>query len=149
MKIRAWPNFLISCLLMSLAAPAQTEALNEDNPFAEKHLLLQVSSRDQHAAVLNIASNLQKYYGPDMIDIQVVTFAAGIELLKAHDNPLQPRVESLQAGGVRFFICQNTIDTLKQQRGVEFQSLTSIGRVRSGVAYILEEVARGYTLVAP
>jgi|DEB0MinimDraft_6_1074348.scaffolds.fasta_scaffold140645_2 intracellular sulfur oxidation DsrE/DsrF family protein len=149
MKIRAWPNFLIYCLSFFVALSAQAEALNEDNPFAEKYLLLQVSSRDQHAAVLNIASNLQKYYGPDMIDIQVVTFAAGIELLKADNNPLQPRVESLQAGGVRFYVCQNTIDTLKQQRGVEFQSLESIGRVRSGVAYILEEVERGYTLVAP
>lgn len=149
MKIRAWPSFLICCLSFSLALSAQAEALNEDNPFAEKHLLLQVSSRDQHAAVLNIASNLQKHYGPDVIDIQVVTFAAGIELLKAEDNSLKARVESLQASGVRFYVCQNTIDTLKQLRGLEFQSLQGVGRVKSGVAYILEEVERGYTLVAP
>jgi len=38
---------------------------------------------------------------------------------------------------------------LKQQRGVEFRPLVDTERVKTGVAYIMEEVDRGYTLVAP
>lgn len=149
MEIRVWRRYIFCWLACLLPPSAQAEALNENKPFAEKHVLLQVSSRDQYASALNIASNLQKHYGPDDIDIQVVTFAAGIELLRADENPLKPRVESLQASGVRFFVCQNTIDTLKQQRDVEFRPLVDTERVRTGVAYIMEEVERGYTLVAP
>jgi len=82
MAIRVWRSYIFCWLACLLPPSAQAEALNDNKPFAEKHVLLQVSSRDQYASVLNIASNLQKHYGPDVIDIQVVTFAAGIELLR-------------------------------------------------------------------
>ena len=141
--------FMIALCLLAFGVSA-AEGLHESKPFAEKHLILQVSSSDQHHSALNIANNLIKYYGgPDLIDIQVVTFAAGIDLLRREDNPHQKRIESLQANGVRFLFCQNTVDTLARDRGIEFKSLTGVHPVRSGVAHILGEVERGYTLVAP
>ena len=48
------------CLLILLPLWAQAEPLNEDKPFAEAHVLLQVSSADtaRHSLVLDIANNL-------------------------------------------------------------------------------------------
>ena len=110
---------------------------------------MQVSGTEQHAAVLNIASNLMKHYGPDVIDIQVVTFATGIQLLRGQNNPYRQRIESLAANGVRFYVCQNTIDAMKREKRIVFTPLQGAELVKSGVAHILEEVEKGYTLVAP
>ena len=46
--------------------------LNEEKPFAEAHILMQVSDDDpqRYQAVLDIANNLTKHYGgQDMVDI--------------------------------------------------------------------------------
>jgi len=143
---------LVFTLVLGWGAACHAEPLNEDKPFAERHLVLQLSDADaaHQKAVLNISNNLIKHYGgPDFIDIQVVVFGPGVHLLARADNPHAARIRSLMDNGVRFQICQNTLDSMETQTGRAFEYLQGASLVRSGVAHILDEVDRGYVLVRP
>ena len=51
----------------------------DEKPFAETHLVLQLSDQEEESVVLDVANNLIRYYGgPDIIDIEIVTFGPGV-----------------------------------------------------------------------
>ena len=142
---------LIIGLLLSGAVHAADAPLSEHNPFAEHHVLLQVSTADasRHGLTLDISNNLPKHYGgQDMIDIQVVAFGPGVAML-TEESPHAERIASLQEHGVRFYVCGNTLDTLERKSGQRPRVLPGVVTVQTGVAFMLDEARRGYTLVQP
>ena len=150
---------MMVCALLSIpglpgyaAAAGEQETLNEDKPFAETHVILQVSNSDpsRHRAVLDIANNLIRHYGgPDMVDIEVVAFAGGIPVLLQEDNPNRTRISVLMDQGVRFFACGNTLDTLARRDGTRPEVLPGVQTVQTGVAFMIREMERGYLPVHP
>jgi intracellular sulfur oxidation DsrE/DsrF family protein len=122
-----------------------------EKPFAEARVVLQLSDAgaEHQSRVLNIANNLIKHYGgPDFIDIEVVAFGPGIELLYAA-NTNQERISSLAASGVRFMGCMNTVDTIERTTGTrpDLNSLTL--PVQTGVAHLVQRAGEGYVIVKP
>src|SRR3954469_5785585 len=103
--LRALGAAVIAPLMMATASsPARSEgAPLPDKPFAEHRIALQLSDNDpkKQGLVISIAYNLLKFYDPDKVAIEVVTFGPGIELLRP-DNGNRKLVESLVAQGVRF-----------------------------------------------
>jgi len=144
---------LAAALVCLPPATAQTsspgEAPSLDKPFAEHHLVLQLSDGEEakQALVISVAYNLLKAYGPDKIAIEVVAFGPGIDLLRA-ESPNRARVDSLISQGVQFDICMNTVDTL-QREGKQVNINPKAVRVQVGVARILTLTEKGYTLVRP
>lgn len=118
--------------------------------FADKKVVLQISDGgpDKQELVLNVANNLIKYYGPDRVKIEVVAFGPGMRLLFA-DNANRDRVQALEASGVRFSACENTIANMAKQLGhpPEINKLAVI--VPAGIVRIMELTADHYTLVRP
>ena len=145
---------LFSCLLVVLLAITQAATANEVKgeefkPFAEKHIILQLSDQANEAVVLDTANNLIKNYGgPDMIDIEIVTFGKGVRLMFA-DSQHQVRVASLVENGVRFYVCQNTLDTMERTQGNRPEINSSAIMVQAGVAHIIDRVDDGYILIRP
>jgi len=129
--------------------PAENKAPS-DKPFAEHRLVLQLSDDDakKQGLVISVAYNLLKFYGPDKIAIEVVTFGPGIALLRA-DSPNRKFVDSLVAQGVRFDLCMNTVDTIKRETGHVPAFNPNAKPVEAGVAQILALTEKGYTLVRP
>lgn len=124
---------------------------NEDKPFAEVHVVLQLSDSDaeRQTAVLNVANNLMKHYGgPEYVDIEIVAFGPGIRLLYANSEN-STRVSSLVASGVKFVACLNTVETLERELGTKLELNEHAIGVQTGVAYILEKMSEGYRLVRP
>src|SRR5487761_1362269 len=82
------------CTLLAFAVIQTHRSVAAENnasaekPFAEHHLVLQLSDDDakKQSLVISVAYNLLKFYGPDRIAIEVVTFGPGIALLRA-DSP--------------------------------------------------------------
>lgn len=144
-----WALAVATLLALPNIALAETP-FNKDKPFAEHFLVLQISDSDpaKQAAVLSVAGNLIEYYGPDMVDIEVVAFGPGIGLVFA-DNDNAERVDSLAAQGVRFDGCMNTIDTIVRKTGQKPDLNPNMIPVRAGVARIMELTENGYTLVRP
>jgi uncharacterized protein len=140
---------LVVAVTAVLALPAAAQSPLPDKPFADHHLVLQLSDRapDKQALVLSVAYNLLKAYGPDKIAIEVVAFGPGIDLLRA-ESPSRPLVDSLITQGVQFDICMNTVDTL-ERAGKHVDINPKAVRVQVGVERILQLTEKGYTVVRP
>jgi len=125
-------------------------SLSANKPFADHHIVLQLSDRDQakQALVLSVANNLLKAYEPDRIDIEVVAFGPGIDLLRAN-SPNKQLVDSLVAQGVRFDVCMNTVETIERDTGRPVSLNPNAQRVAAGVAQMLLLAEHGYTIVRP
>lgn len=123
---------------------------NEDKPFAERRVVLQVSdaSPQKQTLVLNVANNLIRHYGPDSVDVELVAFGPGLKLLLA-DNPNAERVSNLAANGIRFRACKNTYRNMTRKTGSEPTLNREVRLVPAGIVQILDRVAEGYTLVRP
>lgn len=149
-RLRSFVLLIFALSLCSGAAFAQSAApVSPDKPFAEHHLVLQLSDREpqKQALVLSVANNLITHYGPDKIAIEVVAFGPGIDLLLA-GSPNRAKVDSLISQGVVFDICMNTVDTLERE-GRKVDINPKAVRVQVGVAHILALTEKGYALVHP
>lgn len=136
--------------LPAVAQNAPRAAPIIDKPFAEHHLALQLSDNDpkKEALTLSVAYNLLKYYGPDRIAIEVVTFGPGIDLLRA-GNAHRAEVDSLVSQGVQFDVCMNTVETIERETGKPVDLNPRAVKVEAGVAQILALTEKGFTLVRP
>jgi intracellular sulfur oxidation DsrE/DsrF family protein len=142
-------------LLVALSVPVTAQdkpaaAPIIDKPFADHHLALQLSDNDpkKEALVLSVAYNLLKYYGPDRIAIEVVTFGPGIDLVRA-GNAHRAEVDSLISQGVQFDVCMNTVETIERETGKKVDLNPRAVKVVAGVAQILALTEKGFTLVRP
>lgn len=138
--------------LVCLAAGSLVQAAPADSkPFAEKKVVLQISDEDpsKQTLVLNVASNLIKFYGPDRVDVEIVAFGPGLRLLFA-DNSNNGRIGALSAdSGVRFSACMNTMKKVTQALGHEPKLVPAASPVPAGVVRIVDLVGQGYILIKP
>jgi intracellular sulfur oxidation DsrE/DsrF family protein len=147
-------NYLSSGMLIGLAAlllqsVATADEVEEPKPFAEVKVVLQLSDQERESVVLDVANNLIKNYGgPDAIDIEIITFGPGVRLLFA-ESQHESRISSLVDNGVRFYVCENTLDTMERQYGSRPKLSPHASSVRAGVARIVEKVQEGFILVRP
>jgi hypothetical protein len=138
---------------MAATISSRTEAEQAplpDKPFAEHRVVLQLSDNDakRQNLVISVANNLLKFYDPDKVAIEVVTFGPGIDLLRP-ENANRKLVESLVAQGVRFDVCLNTVDTIERETGHRPDFIPAATPVQVGVGQILSLAENGYTLVRP
>ena len=143
-------GLLFASLLCAVPFASANEVEGEEfKPFAEKHIILQLSDQANEAVVIDTANNLIKHYGgPDMIDIEIVTFGKGVRLMYA-DSPHKVRVASLVENGVRFYVCRNTLDTMERMHGERPKIDPAAIMVQAGVAHIIDRVDDGYILIRP
>lgn len=153
MRARTFSAVILAVLAwaaLPLAPAAAQQAPLQDKPFAEHKIVLQLSDGDprKQALVISVASNLLKFYDPDKVAIEVVTFGPGIDLVLA-GNEHRKQVESLIAQSVRFDICLNTVDTIERETGKRPDFIPAATPVQVGVGQILFLTENGYTLVRP
>jgi intracellular sulfur oxidation DsrE/DsrF family protein len=149
--VRALGFAAVATTMMATISPsanAQPAPL-PDKPFAEHRIALQLSDNDpkKQSLVISVAY-LLKFYDPDKVAIEVVTFGPGIDLLRP-DNSNRKLVESLVAQGVRFDVCLNTVDTIERETGKRPDIIPAATPVQVGVGQILSLTENGYTLVRP
>jgi len=138
------------CVSLIFLLGAVTATAADDKPFAEKHVVLQISDPNpfKQTLVLNVASNLVKHYGPDRVDVEVVAFGPGLRLLFA-DNANDGRIQGLAANGVRFSACSNTMKKMTKALGSAPKLNKHSTQVVAGVVQIVELVEKGFILVKP
>jgi uncharacterized protein len=140
----------IAAATVASLAWAEPQAQLADKPFAEHRIALQLSDNDpkKQGLVISVAYNLLKFYDPDKVAIEVVTFGPGIDLLRP-ENANRKLVESLIAQGVRFDVCLNTVDTIERETGHRPEIIPVATPVPVGVGQILSLTENGYILVRP
>ncbi len=122
----------------------------------EKHrLALQISDDDavKMNAVLNVAANVSKYYSDkgEEIEIQVVAFNAGLNMLRQDKSPVLTRLQSFKQGmpNVAFKACENTLEAMTRKEGKEPPLVENAERVKAGVVTLIELGEQGWTIVRP
>jgi len=126
-------------LLGAMAMPVQA---------AEKaRLVIQVSDNDSAKwnLALNNAKNIQKDLGNDNVEMEIVAYGPGINMLKA-ESEVGNRIDEAVASGVKVLACQNT---MRNQKLVKDDMLSSIAYVPAGVIEIMQKQLQGYAYLRP
>ncbi len=145
-QIMIYLMFIAMTLSVSVGADNSQVGLSDAKPFADTHIIIQVSDADpsHYQAVLDISNNLLKRYGQEMIDIEIIAFGAGAPMVFAKDSKFTQRISSLQKYGVRFYVCGNTLDTLERKNHKRPEILPGVETVQTGVKFLIDEIKRGY-----
>jgi len=140
---------LSAALFFALLAAAPASAI-------EKHrLALQISDSDpaKMNAVLNVAANVSKYYSDkgDEVEIEIVAFNAGLNMLREDKSPVLGRLKSFKQGmpNVSFMACENTLAAMTRAEGKEPPLVDNATRVPAGVVTLIELGEKGWTIVRP
>jgi intracellular sulfur oxidation DsrE/DsrF family protein len=137
-------------LLIAVSASYQIQAAEDNKPFAEERIVLQISDPNplKQTLVLNVASNLIKHYGQDKVDIEIVAFGPGLRLM-FKDNANSSRISGLTSTGVTFAACGNTIEKMAAVLGHTPELHSSVGNVPGGAVRIIDLQNQGFKLLKP
>ncbi len=140
----------LSLFLSALVTGFQAQAAEDDKPFAEERIVLQISDPDpfKQTLVLNVASNLIKHYGQDKVDIEIVAFGPGLRLL-FKENTNKGRIKGLADSGVKFAACKNTIAGMTKKLGHAPELNPNAVPVSAGVVRIIDLENQGFKLIKP
>jgi intracellular sulfur oxidation DsrE/DsrF family protein len=144
-------SLLLALCLAALFAGTTQAAESENKPFAERRVVLQISedSVQRQTLVLNVANNLIRHYGPDKVDVEIVAFGPGLNML-VMGNPNDQRINSLALdNGVRFAACLNTFSNMTRTLGHEPELNANAVKVNAGVVRMMDLVDEGYVLIRP
>ena len=136
--------------LIAITSSYQIQAAEDDKPFAEERIVLQISDADpfKQTLVLNVASNLVKHYGQDKVDVEIVAFGPGLRLM-FKDNVNSSRIDGLTSSGVKFAACKNTIVGMTKKLGHAPELNSNAVPVSAGVVRIIELENQGFKLIKP
>ncbi len=137
-------------LLIAMTSSYQIQAAENDKPFAEEKIVLQISDSDpfKQTLVLNVANNLIKHYGQDKVEIEIVAFGPGLRLM-FEDNVNSDRINGLNASGVTFAACQNTVAAMTKILGHPPVLNNNATPVPAGIVRIIDLQNKGFKLVKP
>jgi len=140
----------IIILLMAIGSSYQVQAAEDDKPFAEERIVLQISDPNpfKQTLVLNVASNLIKAYGQDKVDVEIVAFGPGLRLM-FKENVNSGRIQGLTNSGVKFSACKNTISGMTKKLGHAPELNSNAVPVSAGVVRIIELQNKGFKLIKP
>jgi len=150
MKSRIMPRRQAFAALLSavlVAGGFGMAAAQSQQPAARSKVVIQVSDGDaaKWNLALNNAKNLQTDLGAAKVDIEIVTYGPGIEMLKA-ESVVGNRVDEALKSGVKVFACENT---MHGQKLTKPDMLAGIGYVSAGVVEIMEKQQQGWAYIRP
>src|SRR3954464_10614872 len=116
-------------------------------PAAKQRLIIQVSDADpgKWKLALNNARNVQQDLGAQNVEIELVAYGPGIDMLHM-DSEASPGVIQAMTDGVKVVACENTMRNRKLKRE-DMQG--GIGYVGAGVVEIMEKQRAGWSYIRP
>jgi len=127
--------------LPEAAAQASAQAATRDR------LVFQVSEGEpaRWNLALNNARNVQNELGADKVEIEIVAYGPGINMLKA-DATVANRVSDAIKSGVKIVACENSLKALKVSKD---DINPDVGYVPAGVVEIMRKQQQGWAYVRP
>jgi intracellular sulfur oxidation DsrE/DsrF family protein len=110
-------------------------------------VVIQVSDSDQGKwnLALNNAKNIQTDLGAPNVDIEIVTYGPGIDMLKL-DSPVGGRIGEATTAGVKVIACENT---MRGQKLTRADMLNGISYVPAGVVELMSRQQQGWAYIRP
>jgi intracellular sulfur oxidation DsrE/DsrF family protein len=94
---------------------------------------------------LNNVKNIQEAIGKDKVDVEIVAYGPGIDMLKL-ESEVANRIDTALANGVRIVACENTMKNMKLTQA---DMLPSIGYVPGGVIELMRKQREGWSYIRP
>ena len=119
---------------------------------AKHKVVIQVSSADAtvQKIALNNAVNVQKHFGLDNVDVEIVAYGPGLGILtKNKKNKQAKRVASLAMSNITFSACGNTMKKIAKKKGKSPKLIAGVKVVPAGVIRIMELQSKGYSYIRP
>lgn len=139
-------NILASALALSLSMTSFNATAAETH--AEKdRVVIQVSDADpgKWNLALNNAKNIQTAFGADKVEIEIVTYGPGVNMLKM-DSTVANRVNESKKAGIAIVACENTMKGMKLTPS---DMLPNTSYVPSGVVELIKKQQEGYAYIRP
>ena len=134
-------------MLVSLHGNAENNATPQQVSAVHEKVILQVS--DASVAKLSLtltnARNVQAAFGKNNVEVEIVVFGPGVDLLK-FESELGDNINKAIEDGVKIVACENT---MKGKNLVKADMLSSIGYVQSGVVELINKQHAGWAYVRP
>jgi intracellular sulfur oxidation DsrE/DsrF family protein len=110
-------------------------------------IVVQVSENDpaKWNLALNNAKNVQADLGASNVDVEIVVYGPGINMLKA-DSAVGNRVDEAVGAGVAVVACENT---MRNQKLARSDMLPKVGYVNSGVVELMQKQQQGWAYIRP
>jgi uncharacterized protein len=141
-KLSGWliAGTALVLLAGAVAAPAQ--------PIAPRSkVVIQISDAEPASwnLVLSNVRNIQAELGAANVDIEVVAYGPGIDMVKL-DSTVANRVGEATAAGVKIIACENT---MHGRQLTHADMLDGIGYVKAGVVEIMQRQQQGWSYIRP
>jgi intracellular sulfur oxidation DsrE/DsrF family protein len=119
-------------------------------PHAAHHLVVHVS--DDRPELWNLALNnvqaVSAAFGRENVQVVVVAYGPGLKML-LKDSVAAERINALEAGGVEFDACWNTMQGMAKQSGTLPELLPTAVIVPAGVVRIMQLQTHGFAYLRP
>ena len=130
-----------------IAAAGVPDARSQAAPAPKNRVVMQVSDGEpaKWNLALNNARNLQSDLGAANVEIEIVAYGPGLDMLK-RDSTVATRVDEALTSGVKIVACENT---MRAQKLTQPDMLPSIGYVGAGVVEIMQRQQQGWSYLRP
>jgi len=138
--------FVLVFAFASVGAEAADSGTQQSSEVREK-VVIQMSDSipGKWNLALNNAKNIQEAIGKDKVEVEIVAYGPGIEMLK-FESEVGSRIDKALADGVKVMACENTMRNMKLSKP---DMLSSIGYVPSGVVEIMRKEKDGWSYIRP
>ena len=132
----------LAALAVTLPALAQAQSAGTRN-----RVVFQVTDNDpaRWNLVLNNLNGMREGVGAEGVEIEVVAYGPGVNMLKA-DSPAKARIAEALRQGVKINACQNTMNSMKLAPS---DMLPDVGYVPSGVVEVMKKQQQGWAYIRP
>ena len=136
--------------LCALAGGCVSVQGHDEHPMAMhqgNRVVIQVSDNDpaKWNLALNNARNVQTDLGEKNVEIEIVAYGPGLNMLKA-GSPVAQRIDESMMNGMKIVACENT---MKAQKVTRDQILPGVGYVPAGVVEIMHRQQQGWAYLRP
>ena len=142
---------VLSAVLAFVAVPVFAGQADDGT----KRLAIQISDNDPATfnKALNVATNFARGMSErgDFYEIEIVTFNAGLHMLRSDTSPVLERIQSISESipEVTFSACGNTIAGMTKKEGTAPPITEHASVVTAGVVRLMELDDEGYFIIRP
>jgi intracellular sulfur oxidation DsrE/DsrF family protein len=121
------------------------------------HVVFHVDQNDPDVMnqTLNNATNVIEYYRGknEDVDVDVVTYGPGLNMLRADTSPVQDRIKRLKEavlpGKIQFSACNVTKTAMEKKEGHAISIVPEASIVPSGAVHLMELQEQGWSYLRP
>jgi uncharacterized protein len=119
----------------------------QKKPAAKQRVIFQVSDNDpvKWGLALNNATNVQADLGKDKVQIEIVAYGPGLEMLKA-ESKVADRLAGALDENVGLIACENTMTNTKVTKDDMY---SGIAYVKAGVTHLMQRQQQGWSYIRP